>query len=71
MTATIRELPRPVIHYKVMAAGRNQPGEALAFAAQAMRPTDAVCVGVFPKDQPDMLAQDVRLFGQSWARRNA
>jgi len=69
MAATIRELPRPVIHYKVMAAGRNRPEEALAFAARAMRPTDAVCVGVFPKDRPDMLAEDVRLFGQSWAQR--
>ena len=71
MAETIRSLSKPVIHYKVMAAGRNDPAEALGFAARAMRPTDAVCVGVFTKDKPDMLAEDVRLFGEAWAQRSA
>ncbi len=70
MAETIRGLSKPAIHYKVMAAGRNDPAEALGFAARAMRPTDAVCVGVFTRDKPDMLAEDVRLFGEAWARRS-
>lgn len=60
--ATIQTLTRPAIHYKVFAAGRNAPDEALGYAVRHMRPTDAVCVGVFTKDKPDMLAEDVELF---------
>ena len=59
MTDLIQRLSKPVIHYKVLAAGRNDPQAALAFTAGRMRPNDAVCVGVFTKDNPDMLAQDV------------
>jgi hypothetical protein len=70
MAETIAGLSRPVIHYKVMAAGRNDPAEALTFAATAMRGTDAVCVGVFPRDKPDMLAEDVAIFEDAWGRRN-
>ena len=61
MATLIQRLSRPVIHYKVMAAGRNDPAEALAFTARHMRPQDAVCVGIYPKDKPDMLREDVRL----------
>ena len=59
MTDLIQRLSRPVIHYKVLAAGRNDPKAALTFAASKMRSGDAVCVGVYPKDNPDMLAQDI------------
>ena len=69
MAETIAGLSKPAIHYKVLAAGRNDPAEALAFAAGAMRPGDAVCVGVFTKHKPDMIAEDVRLFEEAWARR--
>ena len=62
MTDLIRTLRKPVIHYKILAAGRNDPDEAFAFAAKAMRPGDLVCVGVFPKDDPAMLQKDVELF---------
>jgi hypothetical protein len=61
----IHTLSRPVIHYKVMAAGRNKPAEALAYVARSMRAGDAVCVGVFTKDAPHMLSQDVRLLEES------
>jgi len=61
MCALIQELPAPAIHYKVMAAGRNDPREAFAYAADAYRPGDAVCVGVFTKDGKDMIQQDVDL----------
>lgn len=59
MTGLIQQLSHPVIHYKVLAAGRNDPQAALTFAASKMRSGDAVCVGVYPKDNPDMLAQDI------------
>ena len=62
MVDIIRQLRRPAIHYKIFAAGRNDPREAFAFVAQHLRPQDAVCIGVFPKDKPDMLTEDVRLF---------
>jgi hypothetical protein len=62
MVKTISTLRRPAIHYKILAAGRNDPDEAFAFAARAMRPGDLVCVGVYLKDDPEMLAKDVALF---------
>ncbi|MFN2109749.1 MAG: hypothetical protein ACK2UI_08815, partial [Anaerolineae bacterium] len=65
MVDVIRQLRRPAIHYKIFAAGRNNPREAFAFVAQHLRPQDAVCIGVFPKDKPDMLAEDVRLFAEA------
>jgi hypothetical protein len=61
MTDLIPTLSKPVVHYKVLAAGRNDPATAFAFAASKMRPNDAVCVGIYPKDNPGMLAEDVRL----------
>lgn len=70
MTDVIKHLPKPVIHYKVLAAGRNDPAQAFAFAAAKMRSNDAVCVGVYPKDKPAMLAEDARLLlGALNARR--
>ncbi|MHC5056569.1 MAG: hypothetical protein ACYTKD_17880 [Planctomycetota bacterium] len=65
MTALIRALSKPVIHYKILAAGRNDPAEAFRYAARAMRPQDAACVGVFTGDDADMLAKDVALFGKA------
>jgi hypothetical protein len=38
MVRTIAGLRRPVIHYKVLAAGRNDPREALEFVARNLRP---------------------------------
>jgi len=61
MCALIQELPRPAIHYKVLAAGRNDPKEAFEYVADAYRPGDAVCVGVFTRDDPDMIQKDVDL----------
>jgi len=71
MTELIRTLSKPVIHYKVLAAGRNDPAEALAYAAAKMRPGDAVCVGIHAKDKPDMLREDVRLLQEALARSHA
>jgi len=65
LVATIQQLGRPAIHYKILAAGRNDPGEAFAYTARHMRPEDAVCVGIFTKDNPNMLAEDVDLLLKS------
>ena len=71
MTDLIAQLSRPVVHYKILAAGRNDPAQAFAFAASKMRPNDAVCVGVYPKDHPGMLAEDARLLEQSLLAQSA
>jgi hypothetical protein len=65
MTTLIQRLSRPAIHYKILAAGRNDPADAFSVAARAMRPTDMVCIGIYPKDHPDMLREDVELFEQA------
>jgi len=62
MTDLIQGLSRPVVHYKVLAAGRNDPAEAFAFCGAKMRPQDLACVGVFTGDDPRMLEKDVGLF---------
>lgn len=61
MRAVIRTLSKPVIHYKVLAAGRNDPAEAFRVAAKTMRDSDAVCVGIYTEEVPDMLKIDVAL----------
>ncbi len=65
MTELIQRLSRPVIHYKVLAAGRNRPKEAFAYAARKMRRGDAVCVGVYTKEHLNMLEQDIELLDKS------
>ena len=67
MVAVIPGLSRPVVHYKIMAAGRNKPAEAFEYAAKHMRAGDAACVGVYTKDLPGMLEEDVKLFEKSLA----
>ncbi|MGC8833060.1 MAG: hypothetical protein ACP5R4_03320 [Armatimonadota bacterium] len=61
MVKVIAKLSRPVIHYKVMAAGRNNPKDALEFTVKHMRANDAVCVGIYSEFKKDMLVEDVRL----------
>jgi len=62
--AMVRQIPllsKPVIHYKILAAGRNNPKAAFAFAGKHMRAGDMVCAGVFPKHKPTMIQDDVKL----------
>jgi hypothetical protein len=68
MVQLIAHLSKPVIHYKVLAAGRNDPQQAFDFVAQHLRPQDAVCLGVYTKDKLDMLAEDLTLLEQACAR---
>jgi hypothetical protein len=59
MTQLIGALSKPAIHYKVLAAGRNDPAEAFRYVARHLREQDACCVGIFPADRPEMLREDV------------
>ena len=65
MVEVIRTLSKPVIHYKILAAGRNKPAEAFDYVAKAMKKEDAVCVGIYTADKPDMLKEDLTLFKKS------
>ncbi len=62
MVEVIEGLSKPVVHYKILAAGRNKPADAFAYAATHMRENDAVCVGVYTENSPAMLEEDIRLF---------
>jgi hypothetical protein len=67
MVEVISQLPKPVVHYKILACGRHNPADAFAFAAKNMRDFDAVCVGICQKDLPTILADDVKLLEKSLA----
>jgi hypothetical protein len=69
MVATITALSKPVIHYKIFAAGRNDPKAAFGYLAQHLRPGDATCIGVFTKDNPNMIRDDIALFEQALGGR--
>ena len=54
MCEVIRQVKRPCLGYKILAAGRNcsQPGDverAFEFAFRNIKPSDAVIVGMFPR----------------------
>ena len=59
--ATIRKLDKPVVAYKVLAAGRLAPKDAFAHMLKHLRPKDGMCVGMFPKDDPDQVAENATL----------
>ncbi len=58
---TIRELEKPTIAFKILAAGRNEPEEAFDFAFRNIKRGDPVCVGIFQKDRPNEIKQDADL----------
>ncbi|MCE5273027.1 hypothetical protein LLH00_17250 [bacterium] len=67
MVTLITTLSRPVIHFKVLAAGRNEPEAAFRTAAACMRPGDAMCVGFFTGDDPAQIETDARLLSEALA----
>ncbi len=70
MCALIQQLPAPAIHYKVLAAGRNDPKEAFEFVADAYRPGDAVCIGIFTKENRNMIHENIDLLETALRKRN-
>lgn len=59
--ATIRKLDKPVVAYKVLAAGRLAPAKAFGELFKQLRPKDGLCVGVFPRDDRDQIEEDATL----------
>lgn len=59
--AAIAALDKPVVGYKILAAGRVSPAEGFAYALSRLRPADGLCVGIYPPEKPDMLAEDAAL----------
>jgi hypothetical protein len=52
---------KPVVAYKILGAARLDPAEAFAYTFKHIAAKDGVCVGIYNKDKPDMLAEDVGL----------
>jgi len=50
----LQQIDKPCIGYKIMAAGRRDPRESLKFAFDNIKDTDAVCVGMYTGDNPNM-----------------
>jgi hypothetical protein len=63
------ELRKPCVAYKIMGAGRNDPREAIPYAARHLKPTDIVCIGFFPKDRPNEIRDDVEIFCEALAQQ--
>jgi hypothetical protein len=57
----IRQVDRPVLAFKIMAAGRNDPREAFKYAYENIKPIDAVVVGIFTKYHPNQVREDIEL----------
>jgi len=71
MAAVIREIEKPCLLFKILAAGRRgdtqgSVGEAFRWAFENIKKTDAVIVGMFPEfhDEVAMNAEFTRKFGQ-------
>ena len=62
--AAIQAIPMPIIAIKVLAAGRNEPREALELALENIKPTDAMAVGMYTQFQPDQIHQNALTVAQ-------
>ena len=62
MLEVIESIKTPVVHYKVFAAGNKPITEAFETMGKHMRKNDIACVGVFLKDDPEMIVKDIDLF---------
>ena len=67
--ATIRQLDKPVVAYKVLAAGRLAPKKAFADLLKQIKPKDGLCVGVFPKKNTSEIVENTTLIRQLSRRR--
>lgn len=62
MLKTITSIQKPVVHYKVFAGGNKPVIPAFELLGKAVRPNDVVVVGIYTKDNPEMISEDVSLF---------
>jgi hypothetical protein len=63
-TEVIRKVKKLFLAFKIMAAGRNEPREALTFALRNIKSTDALVVGMYTKHQPDQIFENARLVAE-------
>jgi hypothetical protein len=56
MMDTISKITKPVIHYKVMAGGRNDPIDTYKNLSKVMKGNHAVCIGIYTKENANMIA---------------
>ncbi len=59
--AAIEKLDKPVVGYKVLGAGRITPAKTLPYVFGRLKRKDGVCVGVFPKKNPNEIRENVNL----------
>jgi len=59
--ACIRRIRKPCIAYKIMGAGRMDPGMALEYAFESIKPGDVVNVGMHRGDKDDMVEENAAL----------
>jgi len=71
ITRIVKEIDKPIVGYKILSAGRIPPKEGFSFALAHLRPRDGVCVGVFPRDKADMIAEDATLTRELTTSRSA
>jgi len=57
----VRQIDKPVVAYKILGAGRIPARHGFEFALSRLRRKDGVCVGVYPKDNPEALREDAEL----------
>jgi hypothetical protein len=62
MLEVIAKVPSSVVHYKVFAGGNRPVLDAFRTLGRAMRKNDVALIGVFPKDDPQMIRKDIALF---------
>jgi hypothetical protein len=62
MVQLIHTMPWPVVHYKVFAGGNKSVTEGFQYLAGNMRPQDAVCIGHYLGDNPNMIDENVKTF---------
>ncbi|MCX6569558.1 MAG: hypothetical protein NT147_11015 [Candidatus Aminicenantes bacterium] len=56
--ATIAQLDKPVIAYKILAAGRLAAGEGFEYAFNHIKRKDGVCVGIYAQNAIDQIRQN-------------
>jgi hypothetical protein len=61
MIDIIKKLRKPVIHYKIMAAGRKKPEEAISFLSKNARENDMVCIGIYTEEKKNMISENIEL----------
>ncbi len=62
--AAVRKVAKPVVVFKVLAAGYHEPRPAFEHTLARLAPKDGLCVGVFTKDDPDQPAENAALVRQ-------